>query len=75
MRNTQRVGREAVGMHRAFVAHLLRLVDLHQRVAGGPYREEEIGVGVATDGGLAPRVVRVRKDKAGSRDGHFFTPL
>ena len=66
---------EAVVLHRALAADLLGAIDLHQCVARGSHREEQVGVGVAADGVAAPRVVSIRQSQTGSRDGHLFTPM
>src|SRR5207253_3521545 len=45
---------EALGGHRALAADTLRRVDLVQRAAGRPDREEELRRGVATGGAITP---------------------
>ena len=52
---------EAVALHRALTTDLLGAVDLHQCVARGAYREEQVGVGVTADGAPSPRVVSIRQ--------------
>src|SRR6266508_3595189 len=48
---------EALGAHRALAAHLPRPVDLRQRDTRRPYREEELGVGIAAERIVAPGIV------------------
>ena len=61
---------QAVGAHRAFATHVLGLLDLHERITSGADREEQLGIGVATDRAVAPRVVRSRQGKTRRRNRH-----
>ena len=65
---------EAVALHRALAAHLLGPLDLHERVARGADREEQIRIGVATDGVTPPAVV-ARWPGRGSKQGWSRCPL
>lgn len=49
---------QAFGSHGAFAAHLAGPIDLGEGHASGADREEQLRVGVATQGVIAPQVVR-----------------
>jgi len=50
---------QAGDLHRAFITDLLGAVDLHQCIAGGSNREEQVGIGVAADCASTPGVVGI----------------
>ena len=65
---------EAFARHGALGAHFLGTIDLEQRVPCGAHRKEEVRVGVAADGVVAPFVVRGSQGEAGRKDRHVGAP-
>src|SRR4051812_21560879 len=65
---------EAGSLDRTTTAHALGVLDLHESGAGGPDGEEQLRIGVATFGVLAPALIGVGEGEAGGECGQCGAP-